>query len=481
MEASCAQAIELGLPSIAFTEHVDATRWVLTAEAESLMPPARIGVDGRFDPLTLDADGYLACVERCRERFPDLRILTGVELGEPHWFEDQSRALLQSAGFDRVLGSLHSLPLHDGPWLVDHLFWASAPDGVTPDEVVRSYLGETLRMIETCDLFEVLAHIDYPVRGWPAAVGRYDSASFEEEYRAVLRALATSGRVLEVNTRLPMPAEIVGWWYASGGDAVSFGSDAHEPSSVGHGFADAAAMVESCGFRAGRDRYDFWRRRPECSFAHVRAAGAVDPPASERQAGTRAQAATGGWKVACRGSHRAWPDASRSTGSGFRSCGSDGERRPSSIGRTPRTSSVRCSLTQEPELRYRSRRPSSPRPVGHDITVDVGDPLAEDGRDSLDQWLAGRWRAFGQVRGRRVVTPVEHEPWVLHEAVLLRSEEDLLATVGLPRPTDAPLVRFSPGVSVAFGPPRPVRPRRRQPRSAASSPSGRGWGSEPER
>ena len=138
-------------------------------------------------------------------------------------------------------------------------------------------------------------------------------------------------------------------------------------------------------------------------------------------------------------------------------------------------------VTQEPQLRYRSRRPSSPRPVGHDITVEVGDPLVDDGGDSLDQWLAGRWRAFGHVLGRRVVTPVEHEPWVLHEAVLLRSEEDLLASVGLPRPTDAPLVRFSPGVSVAFGPPRPVRQRRRQPRSVGGSPSGRVRGSEPER
>jgi histidinol-phosphatase (PHP family) len=262
MEASCARALELGLSSIAFTEHVDATRWVLTAEAQGLMPPARIGADGRFDPLSLDTDGYVACVQRCRDRFPDLRILTGVELGEPHWFEDQSRALLSAAGFDRVLGSLHSLPLDDGPWLVDHLFWASAPDGATPDVVVRSYLHETLRMIESSDLFEVLAHIDYPVRGWPAAAGTFEPADFEDEYRAVLRALAGSGRVLEVNTRLPMPAEIVGWWYAAGGAAVSFGSDAHQPSLVGHGFADASAMVEAHGFRPGRDPYDFWRRRP---------------------------------------------------------------------------------------------------------------------------------------------------------------------------------------------------------------------------
>ncbi len=109
-----------------------------------------------------------------------------MELGEPHWFADQSRALLRSVPFDRVLGSLHSLHLDDGPWLVDHLFWTSAPDGVTPDEVVRSYLGETVRMIESSDLFEVLAHIDYPVRGWPAATGPFDPVEFEDEYRAVL-------------------------------------------------------------------------------------------------------------------------------------------------------------------------------------------------------------------------------------------------------------------------------------------------------
>ena len=54
----------------------------------------------------------------------------------------------------------------------------------------------------------------------------------------------------------------VGAIRAAGGEAVSFGSDAHQPSVVGHGFADAAAMVEAHGFRPGRDPHDFWRRRP---------------------------------------------------------------------------------------------------------------------------------------------------------------------------------------------------------------------------
>jgi histidinol-phosphatase (PHP family) len=53
---------------------------------------------------------------------------------------------------------------------------------------------------------------------------------------------------------------IVRWWHEAGGEAVSFGSDAHLPAAVGHGFAEAAAMVEAQGFRPGAAPHDFWRR-----------------------------------------------------------------------------------------------------------------------------------------------------------------------------------------------------------------------------
>jgi histidinol-phosphatase (PHP family) len=54
MERSCARAVGLGLPSVAFTDH-------------------------------------------CRDKFPGLRILSGAELGEPHWHPDQVRAVLGSS------------------------------------------------------------------------------------------------------------------------------------------------------------------------------------------------------------------------------------------------------------------------------------------------------------------------------------------------------------------------------------------------
>jgi len=257
MERSCAHAVDLGLPSIAFTEHADFTRWVIEPEVVAQVRsrrPAWIGPDGRFSPPPLDAAGYLACVQRCREQFPGLRILSGTELGEPHWHEDDVKAVLGAGTFDRVLGSVHSLEL-DATRLVDCLF-----DRAEPADLSRGYQGETRRLVESSAPFAVLAHIDYPVRHWPREAGAFDAARFEDEYRTVLAALARSGRALEVNTQIPLPTVIVRWWYESGGEALVFGSDAHRPSIVARRFPEAASAAEAAGFHPGRYPHDFWRR-----------------------------------------------------------------------------------------------------------------------------------------------------------------------------------------------------------------------------
>ena len=73
-----------------------------------------------------------------------------------------------------------------------------------------------------------------------------------------MRAIADSGRALEMNTRRLWPW-MPQWWSEEGGRAISFGSDAHTPLRLAHGFPEAVAMVESVGFRAGRAQ-DLWRR-----------------------------------------------------------------------------------------------------------------------------------------------------------------------------------------------------------------------------
>ncbi len=109
--------------------------------------------------------------------------------------------------------------------------------------------------------FEVLAHIDYPVRHWPASAGPFRPADFEDEFRDVLTVLVASGRALEINTRVPLAPDLVRWWGDAGGETVSFGSDAHRPRDLARGFAAAAEMALSCGFRPGSDPADLWIRR----------------------------------------------------------------------------------------------------------------------------------------------------------------------------------------------------------------------------
>jgi len=251
MVRSCEQALAAGLPGLAFTDHLDFTTWTdgdLIA-TQNLDPR-------RYTRMhVLDINGYLAALDECRQRYPELRIFSGVEVGEAHLWAASASAVLARAGVDRILGSLHAIPCDGRLTAADDLFRQ-----MPPDDVMRRYFAELLRLVQGSDLFQVLAHLDFPRRMWPRAAGRYDERAFEAEYRAVLRALAAGDRILEVNTKSPLvSAELLRWWREAGGRAVSFGSDAHQPWRVGDRFKVAVDVVEAAGFRPGRDRFDFWR------------------------------------------------------------------------------------------------------------------------------------------------------------------------------------------------------------------------------
>lgn len=258
MEQTCARAVAIGVPAVAFTEHVDHDGWPASEDLltgyDHLLPYYK---DGVLTPGPLDVHGYLDSIQICRERFPSLRIISGVELGEPHRHVPQVDALLAAGQFDLVLGSLHGLFVNGEFAEVAQLFQERHPD-----EVIREYLQEAERLVSDCQSFSVLAHIDYPARYWDRYVrtGPFDPSRFEDEFRHVLLALAGSDRALEVNTRLqPFPL-IIQWWREAGGDAITFGSDAHTPTALATGFADAAALAEAEGFRPGRDADDVWHR-----------------------------------------------------------------------------------------------------------------------------------------------------------------------------------------------------------------------------
>lgn len=245
MERTCARAVELGVPAVAFTEHVDLTSWTVQADAELLAGWEPFVVGNVMTPPELDVGGYLETLQRCRVQFPSLDILAGIEFSEPHR-HPAAFARFSAAGWvDRVVSSVHAVPVADDNVEISGLF-AQRP----PTEVVRDYLSEIQRMIESSDV-AVLGHIDYAARYWPLTADPYDPLDFADAYRSVLAALADKGGALEINTTIPLDPVIVAWWVEVGGSALTFGSDAHDPMRLGRGLEQAAQLSMSLGFHPG--------------------------------------------------------------------------------------------------------------------------------------------------------------------------------------------------------------------------------------
>ena len=159
MEQTCRRAVELGLPAVAFTEHVDFTEW----GAHDNPPADGRGVDaaarspGATAWLRSTSTGTSPSIERCRARFPELRILSGIEAGEPHQFAGSVAAVLTQGSSTACWGRC-TRSCTTGGW--------STPTGVRRDRpadaVVRDYFAELVRLVEDSDVFQVLAHCDFP-------------------------------------------------------------------------------------------------------------------------------------------------------------------------------------------------------------------------------------------------------------------------------------------------------------------------------
>ena len=98
-----------------------------------------------------------------------------------------------------------------------------------------------------------------------------------------------------------------------------------------------------------------------------------------------------------------------------------------------------------------SRRWPGPRSAGGVVRVRIGPAVVSD---PLTVFLTARWGLFSRFPGGRTAwAPVAHDPWQVHTAELIDLDDDLVAAAGLPQPSGAPHLLWSPGVAVRIGRP----------------------------
>ncbi len=99
-------------------------------------------------------------------------------------------------------------------------------------------------------------------------------------------------------------------------------------------------------------------------------------------------------------------------------------------------------------IEYRSKRKY---PFGSgftDIAVEPGERIKAG---NFDNFLAARYRLYTVRRRRLFFAAIEHEPWPLQSARLLRLQQDLIQKSGVPKQMGEPVVHFSADLAVRIG------------------------------
>lgn len=192
---------------------------------------------------------YLEARQATVSFYGRLRVLTGVELGQP--LQDLSAAedVLGIGDFDFVLGSVHNIAGYEDFYFLDY-------QKVDPEMLISLYLDEVEKMVEWGG-FDSLAHITYPLRYITGENGiEIDRSRHDDQVNRILKKLAESGKALEVNTSglrqkigVTLPTlNLVRRFKEYGGKYVTLGSDSHRWKDVGAGIPTGLQIVREAGF-----------------------------------------------------------------------------------------------------------------------------------------------------------------------------------------------------------------------------------------
>ncbi len=231
----CMKAIDMGLDTIAITNHFD--------------------YDCIKKKLYEEYDGFGDTdeIEAAKERYKGkLRILRGIELGQPHTYTDEVDGIIQKYKVEYLLCSLHNLK--DAP---DFYYFNFE---IMEDMQIRAwfdrYLDETYQMVSTVRM-DTLAHIGYPLRYIKRAGRALDVMQYKDKYEKIFKKVIEKNISLEVNTSGLRKAfdmdttpgrDIIRLYRECGGRRVSIGSDAHVAKDTGAFVEEMYKELSGIGF-----------------------------------------------------------------------------------------------------------------------------------------------------------------------------------------------------------------------------------------
>lgn len=239
--ASAVSAREKGLSGICFTDHCD-----------FYVPPMKAAFE-HLVPETFDVKAQQDEIDRVNRETGSkgFRVFKGVEIGLQKNSREKIRKFLSENSFDGIIASVHYLDETDP-------FFGGYYQGKDWKTAYGHYLETLYEEMKWLGDFDIMGHYDYVARYAPYPQESIFYNDFSDIFDEILKYLAENGKALEINTktyqdykgRTPvLDKNILLRFREFGGDAISLGSDSHDPVRPGDKFERYAGFIRNAGFR----------------------------------------------------------------------------------------------------------------------------------------------------------------------------------------------------------------------------------------
>ncbi len=229
-------AIDKGLDEICFTEHQD---------FDFIYPD-----ENPTEIFEVNTDQYLYDLLKLKEAYGNkIGISFGIEIGVQADIARKLAIYSKSHDFDFVIASAHLCNKKDP-------YYPSFFEGRDEKEAYHEYFKYEAECIKAFRNFDSFGHLDYVLRYGPTKNANFTMNEYGDDIDVILKLLIDNEKALELNTsgykygmNGPHPSkEIFKRYKELGGELITIGSDAHEPSQVAASYKEAEALLKECGF-----------------------------------------------------------------------------------------------------------------------------------------------------------------------------------------------------------------------------------------
>jgi len=203
--------------------------------------------------LDLRQEERKAVILDLKRKYRDkIKIIFGIELGQPNNKRALADKLISDNGYEYVLGSIHNLKNVPDFYFLDFKKLNNYPEMI--DNLFRKYLDELIKLAEV-PYIDVITHVTYVLRYIQAAGGELPLDAYYGKYEQLFKAMIKNGKALEINTSnlrrgfgTTMPSEeLIKLYREVGGKLVTVGSDAHRLHEIGANIEEGYALAGKYG------------------------------------------------------------------------------------------------------------------------------------------------------------------------------------------------------------------------------------------